>query len=192
MISRYQKGSRRPYLIERVTGIHKDTGEPVKGRFKLSNKARTLLLSGQLHKVSPKCCEYLKKRTAHKYEKETGKKPILGVRGSESALRSVQYKKCFTKSGTFTPLYNLKDDMLDEIYKRYNIEVPEIYSHISRSGCMGCPYGSWKGDTELELKLVTKAQRKFLGEYFKESYQVLGIDIERIKQECGDYDEQKL
>lgn len=40
-----------------------------------------------------------------------------------------------------------------------------------------------------ELRLVTKAQRKFLGKYFKESYEVLGIDIESIKKECGDYDD---
>lgn len=189
MIHRYQNGSRRPYLIEKITGIHKDTGEEIKGRFKLSKKARELLLSGSLHKVSPKCCDYLKKRTAGKYEKETGKKPILGVRGSESALRSVQYKRCFTKSGKFTPLYDLTDELLDAIYEKYQIEVPNIYNHIKRTGCMGCPYSSWKGDTEKELRLVTKNQRKFLGNYFKESYEVLGIDIEKIKHECGDYDE---
>ena len=54
MISRYQNGSRSPYLIERVTGIHKDTGEEVKGRFKLNDTAKNLVLSGKLHKVSPK------------------------------------------------------------------------------------------------------------------------------------------
>lgn len=189
MIHRYQNGSRRPYLIERITGIHKDTGEQVQGRFKLNKKAKEMVLNGTLHKISPKCCEYLKKKTIHEYEKQTGKKAILGVRSSESALREVQYKSCFTKNGKFTPLYNLTDEMMDAIYKQYNIEIPEIYNHIGRTGCMGCPYGSWKGDTEKELRLINKNQRKFLGEYFKESYEVLGIDIESIKKECGDYDD---
>ena len=40
---------------------------------------------------------------------------------------------------------------------------------------MGCPYGSYKGDTEKELSLLNENQRKFVMEYFKESYEVLGI-----------------
>lgn len=80
MIHRYQNGSRRPYLIERVTGVHKDTGEKIIGRFKLNQKAKELLLSNQLHKVSPKCCTKLKKEPAKKFEKETGLKAILGVK----------------------------------------------------------------------------------------------------------------
>ena len=71
--------------------------------------------------------------------------------------------------------------------KKYNIEVPQIYEYVTRTGCAGCPYGSWKHDTEKELRLVTKNQRKFLGEYFKESYRILGIDIRKIKEDCGDF-----
>lgn len=40
---------------------------------------------------------------------------------------------------------------------------------------MGCPYGHYKHDTEKELKLITEKQRKFVTEYFKESYEILGI-----------------
>lgn len=76
MISRYQNGSRRPYIIERITGKFAD-GQPVKSRFKLNNKAKELLLNNRLHKISPKCCTYLKKQPARKFEKETGLKPIL-------------------------------------------------------------------------------------------------------------------
>ena len=43
---------------------------------------------------------------------------------------------------------------------------------------MGCPYGSWKHDTEKELKLIPKKQRDFVCEYFKESYKVLGLEEE--------------
>lgn len=41
---------------------------------------------------------------------------------------------------------------------------------------MGCPYGSYKHDTEKELALLDENQHKFVCEYFKESYKVLGID----------------
>lgn len=177
MIHRYQNGSRRPYLIERVTGIHKDTGEKIIGRFKLNQKAKELLLSNKLHKVSPKCCTKLKKEPAKKFEKETGLKAILGVRGNESGLRKTQYKSCFTKDKKFTPLWDLTDEMEEAIYQQYNIEVPKVYKYIKRTGCMGCPYGSWKGDTEKELELIDAHQRDFVCKYFKESYEVLGIKV---------------
>ena len=70
--------------------------------------------------------------------------------------------------------------MLDKIYEKYNIEIPEVYNHMCRTGCMGCPYGSYKHDTEKELKLINKNQLKFVSEYFKESYEVLEIKIDDI------------
>ena len=148
----------------------------------VSKKARDYVLSGKAHKISPLCCKYLKKVPFKEYEKKTSKKPILGVRGGESIQRSSQYKTCFTKSGKFTPLHDLSDDLLDKIYKKCNIEIPDIYNYISRTGCVGCPYGSWKGETKIELDLLSEHRRKFVIEYFKESYDVLGIDYKH-KQE---------
>ena len=121
------------------------------------------------------CCHYLKKEPARRFEKETGLKPILGMRSDESFLRKQQYKSCFSKNGTFTPIHDLSDELLEKIIKKYNIEVPKVYKCISRTGCMGCPYGSWKGETQKELELINENQRKFVYEYFKESYDVLGI-----------------
>lgn len=176
-INRYQNGCRSKSLMTRINKekwIGKD-GQVMPQKFGLNKQARELLLSGRLHKVSPKCCYYLKKKTAHDYEKESGRKAILGVRGSESVMRATQYKTCFTKDKKFTPLHDLSDDLLEKIIQKYHIEVPEVYNHIKRTGCMGCPYGSYKGDTEKELELLNENQRKFVMEYFKESYEVLGI-----------------
>jgi 3'-phosphoadenosine 5'-phosphosulfate sulfotransferase (PAPS reductase)/FAD synthetase len=182
-IDRYQRGCRSKSLMERVGSREfvGNDGKIHKSSFSLNEQARTLLLSGKLHRVSPKCCYYLKKKTAHDFEKETGLKAILGVRGSESAMRRTQYKTCFTKDKKFTPLHDLSDELLDKIYKKYNIETPEVYKHICRTGCMGCPYGSYKGDTEKELMLINDNQFEFVSKYFKESYKVLGIDIDYIK-----------
>lgn len=109
-------------------------------------------------------------------KKTSCKKAILGVRGNESLTRKHQYKTCFTKDKKFTPLHDLSDELLENIYKKYRIEIPEIYNYIDRTGCMGCPYGSYKGYTKKELDLLSEQQRKFAIEYFKESYDVLGID----------------
>lgn len=136
------------------------------------------MLSGNAHNITHLCCYYLKKKPFHDYEKETGKRAILGIRGDESVLRRQQYKSCFTKNKKFTPIYDLSDELLKKIEKKYNIEVPKVYQYITRTGCMGCPYGSYKGDTEKELSLINKNQKKFVCEYFKESYDVLEINYE--------------
>lgn len=47
---------------------------------------------------------------------------------------------------------------------------------------MGCPYGSYKHETEKELALINKNQKKFVCEYFKESYEVLGIKTDEPLQ----------
>ena len=89
-----------------------------------------------------------------------------------------QYQSCFTNDKKFTPIWDLPDNLLEEIIKKYNIEVPEIYKYVSRTGCMGGPYGSYKHDTEKELALMNDKQRAFVCELFKESYDILGIKEE--------------
>lgn len=164
-IDRYQKGLRSDTLLKFVYRT-----EP--SRFNLNLKASTMLLNGELHKVSPKCCKYLKKIPLMNYGKQTGKKSILGVRGSEGITRKAKYTSCFTKNGNFTPLWDLTDELLKKIYDKYNIEIPKIYDYLIRTGCMGCPYGN---NIEKELLFVTPNQYKFLWEYHKESYEVLCI-----------------
>lgn len=182
-IDRYQRGCRKQYLLDRIYGkkfIGKD-GKEYNSVFNLNKTAREKLLSGELHKVSPKCCKYLKKLPASKFEKETGLKAILGVRGAEGSIRKSKYTSCFTKDKKFTPLWDLTDELENKIYEKYNIELPSIYRYITRTGCMGCPYGSYKHDTEKELELLSKNQREFVCKLFAESYKVLGIDTENIK-----------
>lgn len=146
-----------------------------KGFSGISKKAREYIKSGNAHKITHLCCYYLKKKPFHDYEKESGKKAILGVRGQESALRKKQYQSCFTKDKKFTPIYDLTNELLEEIIKKYNIEVPKVYEKIDRTGCMGCPYGSYKHETEKELELINLKQKEFVCNLFKESYNVLGI-----------------
>lgn len=129
-ISRYQKGSRAMSTMGFINGT-------LSTKYHLNNKARDLLLSGKLHKVSNKCCKLLKKDTMHKFEKKSNLKAILGVKGSEGVLREGKYKSCFTKDKKFTPLWDLTDKMEKEIYEKYNIEVPSVYKFISRTRLYG-------------------------------------------------------
>ena len=166
MISRYQNGSRTENTMKVING------ENIK--FNLNKKAREMTLNGTLHKVSNKCCKVIKKDTVKEYCKQSGKKTILGVMQSESMIRNSKYKTCFTKEGTFTPIHDMSDEMMDKVYKKYNIELPPIYSEITRTGCMGCPYAR-KKNTEKELTLLSPQRKAFVVKLFKESYDVKGI-----------------
>lgn len=177
LIDIYQRGYRSEVLMSRINKedyLGKD-GKMHPQKFGLNKTARELLLSGKLHRVSPKCCKYLKKEPAKKFGKESGLKPIIAVRGSESNLRKSKYKSCFTKQGKFTPIHDLNDELMNKIYEKYDIEIPKIYEKVSRTGCAGCPYGSYKHETEKELALLKGNQLDFVCKYFKESYEVLGI-----------------
>lgn len=77
----------------------------------------------------------------------------------------------------------MSDELLNKIYDKYKIEIPKIYEKISKTGCLACPYGSYKHDVEKELALANPNQRKFVCEYFKESYQVLGINTDEKLEE---------
>lgn len=79
----------------------------------------------------------------------------------------------------FTPLWDLTDEMENQIYEEFCIEIPKIYNQVERTGCMACPYGSRSHDTEKELALLDEKQHNFVCSYFKESYEVLGIDTSR-------------
>lgn len=127
----YQKAireGRKPAktYIDKINGTYR-TG------FSISKKAREYVLSGKAHKITHLCCHYLKKEPARKFEKGTGLKPILGVRGTESGLRKKQYTSCFTKDKKFTPLWDLTEELENEIYRKYNIEIPKIYDYVERT-----------------------------------------------------------
>lgn len=170
IIKRYQKGSRADYTLARITG--KQVGNIVIAKFNIPVKARELVLSETLHKVSGDCCKYTKKIPLISYSKSTNKKPILGIRGTESLQRRSIYKTCLNPNGNFTPLYDFTDEMINAIYIEHDIEIPNIYKHIDRTGCAGCPYGR---NTEYELTLLPENQKNAIINIFKESYDVKGI-----------------
>ena len=180
----YQNAIRKGKKVSK-TIQEKIDGTYTKGFSGISKRARDYIKSGKAHKITHLCCYYMKKKPAHDFEKATDLKPILGVRSGESSLRKRQYVSCFTKNGKFTPLWDLTEELEDKIYEKYNIEIPKVYENVCRTGCMGCPYGSWKGDTQKELKLLNGKQKEFVIEYFKESYDILGVYYNENKKNMG-------
>ena len=177
-INRYQKGLRSPVLLSRIMNMPftSKSGQEYTSSFALNGTARQLLLADRLPKISPKCCDYLKKKPAKEYESSSGRKAILGVMAIESATRKSKYKSCFTKSGKFTPLWDCTEELMNKIYHEYNIELPSIYQYINQTGCAGCPYGIGLHHTETELQLMSPAKRRYVVKLFGEAYRIRGLE----------------
>ena len=75
------------------------------------------------------------------------------------------------------------EEFITDVCDLLDIEIPKIYSKVCRTGCMGCPYGSYKHDTEKELAVLNKNQYNFVCNLFKESYEALGIGTDKLREE---------
>lgn len=100
--------------------------------------------------TSHMCCTKLKKEPFHKYERETGRLPILGIMASESQLREKLYLKgggcnIFAEKGRCKSMplsIWLEEDIWEYIHK-FNVRIAEIYHKgATRTGCAGCAFGS--------------------------------------------------
>lgn len=96
------------------------------------------------------CCTKLKKEPFHRFEKETGRSPILGVMASESQLREKDYIRhggcnVFAEGGRnkSQPLSIWTDDDVWAYIRKYNVPIAEIYHKgAKRTGCVGCGFGA--------------------------------------------------
>lgn len=110
-------------------------------------------------KVSAKCCDYCKKQTAHKVQKDY-EMIITGERRDEGGMRSVPRKDntalCFTETGSgqfrLRPLYYVSDEDKAWYKYRYGVRYSDAYEKygMKRTGCCGCPI-SYKAVDDLKL-----------------------------------------
>lgn len=152
-ISQAQKGNN--------WGLCKINGKKTNGEDDAYGKAMMkwrFLLNADF-RVDNQCCKEMKKKLAHKYEKESGCKAFVGTMTEESLLRKTEWMKhgCNAFDGV-RPISNplsfwTKSDVLHYIVK-YNIPyVKEIYGDIvekdgvytttkqKRTGCIFCGFG---------------------------------------------------
>ena len=115
------------------------------GRGKVSKKWDHLLIAP--FNVSHKCCAIMKKDPSKRYEKETGRSPIVGTMASESQLRLQKYKEVGcnafeAKRPTSQPLSFWTDEDVWEYLKEYDVPYSKIYDMgFTRTGCMFCMFG---------------------------------------------------
>ena len=125
--------------------------------FKLASRWRYLL--DEPYAVSAKCCYALKKSPIKKFERQTGRHPIVGVMASESQMRRQSYLSrgnCnFFADGNSNsrsiswPLAIWTEDDVLEYIERYNLPIADIYNKgVSRTGCVGCGFGAYENDID--------------------------------------------
>lgn len=98
-------------------------------------------------RISPKCCDFAKKRVAKKAIKESGcDLTVVGVRKSEGGGRAIQ-NKCFDKgidgsTSTYRPMFWFSNDDRAQYEKLFGIRHSDCYEvwGFKRTGCVGCPY----------------------------------------------------
>ena len=129
------------------------------GRGKISEKWKYILNAP--FKISDKCCDVMKKRPFHRFEKESGLHPILGIMAAESSKRVQDYNKTGcnafdAKRPVSKPLGFWLDKDIYAYLRKYEVPYAKLYDRgYERTGCMFCLYGHHlsleKGCNRLEL-----------------------------------------
>ena len=139
-------------------------------------------------KISCKCCNYAKKDIAHKLIKERDYElNIVGIRKAEGGVRAIQYKSCFDDNDECTnyrPLFWYLDKDKEEYCAFYEVNHSNCYSEygLTRTGCVGCPYGR---NFEFELDVMKKHEPnlyKAACNVFKDSYEYTKQYREFVRQ----------
>lgn len=125
--------------------------------------------------ISKKCCDYAKKATAKKVQKQ-GDLNIQGVRKSEGGVRAVSYKNCYSVGGkqdSYRPLFWYSDEDKREYKELFGLRHSDCYEvwGFKRTGCVGCPYSN---NIAEELEIINqyepnmyKACMKIFGESYR-------------------------
>lgn len=134
-----------------------------KARRKIPEKWKILLDAP--FEVSRKCCDVMKKKPAKKYERETGRKAILGTMAAESASRMQDWIRhgCNAfedkQRASSKPLSFWTEQDILEYLRMYNLPYASVYGDIvetpkglattgcTRTGCMFCMFGCTQDGT---------------------------------------------
>jgi len=167
-----------------------------KGRFKISEKWKFLVDAP--FKISDKCCDVMKKKPFEIYEKETGRKPFLGVMADNSRQRAGQYLKhggCNAfeiKRPRSNPIGFWTEQDVLKYLRDYNVGyAKDIYGEIieenrilkmsgeSNTGCWACAFGVHLEDEP------NKFQKMRLREPKLHSYCINKLGMDKILDYIG-------
>lgn len=124
-------------------------------------------LNDEPFETSDMCCDKLKKEPIHKFEKESGRSPMIGILASESLQRERKYIfdggcNVFSEGGRSYsfPLAIWTESDIWAYIEKFNLPIAEIYHKgLDRTGCMGCGYGACRKD-DMRFDILRKTHPK--------------------------------
>ncbi len=141
--------------------------------------------------ICHKCCYFLKKEPFHRYEKETGRKPLIGLVAEESELRKAEYLRrggCNSFSGRVAsyPMSVWTSKDVWEYIHRNKISYCEIYDKLEhkQSGCISCGFGM--NISNAKLKTLYRLRPKMYdwmmklennGVSYREAFRRIGVEL---------------
>lgn len=143
-------------------------------------------------KISPKCCDYAKKKPVKNYISENKiELNMYGVRKAEGGARASAYKTCFSLnyngSDEYRPIFWYKEATKRKYEETYGVTHSACYSvyGLDRTGCAGCPFGKY---FERELEIIEKYEPKLyraVNKIFGKSYAYTRKYIEFKEEKKG-------
>jgi len=166
------------YRVDKLKGVYIDkrTGQRSK-----HNMVKWGELLNAPFRISHRCCDILKKEPSRRYEKQTDKKVILGLKADDSSLRLLKWTKfgCnafYEEHPSSSPLSFWTDQDILKYIKLYNLKIPEVYGDIveeikdgntiykttgaERTGCSFCMFGI-ANDKDRFLRLKELEPKKY-------------------------------
>lgn len=147
-------------------------------------------------KCSDKCCNIMKKTPARLFDKESGKKPILGLMANESQKRRRDYLKtgcnAFEKGRPQSqPMGFWTEQDVLRYLKEYNVPYASVYGDIiekdgkltttglRRTGCMFCLFGVGLEKEPNRFQQMKETHPKIY-EYCMKKWEDGGLGIDQV------------
>lgn len=147
--------------------------------------------------ISDYCCDVMKKQPAHKYQKETGRYPIIGTLAEESiSRRNIWLQQGCNAFNTAEPIsrplsFWTEQDILQYIQDK-NLPYASVYGDIKknrkgklettgedRTGCIFCAFGCHMEKEPNRFQLLKKTHPK-LWEYCMKPWDEGGLGMKEV------------
>lgn len=169
------------------------------GQGKISEKWKFLIEAP--FPISEKCCSMMKKIPSHLYEKETGRKPIIGTAAGESSLRKSNWLRYGCNAFNATrptsrPLSFWTGDDFFQYIVLNNVDFADVYGEIiwdgehghatgePRTGCMFCMFGCGSEKEPNKFQRMKKTHPKQY-EYCMRDVEDGGLGIRKVLDYIG-------
>lgn len=182
--------------------VSKKTGKKYTA-YKIAEKWKYLLDSDI--KITSKCCDILKKNPVSKYEKRTGRSPLVGSRADESSMRTLQYRiagcNLFSaKRNVSRPLSIFSREDIWQIIRKYGIRYCRIYDDQlingrivkgeQRTGCAYCALGvQYEDPSDTRFHRLEQREPKRFRSFmeklgYKKALRLIGVQLGTEEVTC--------